>query len=855
MTVDIYIFLRLYFYRCFNSLNIFKVDRETKSSELKASVDSVLQELEREVIAHASQHSDDSDNDKQHKTDKKHKNKKKKKLKDVKKLEKVKKLIEKIKKDKKIKKKKKTKKATKNKDGESVNDSNLDESMDTSHDTSKDDHDQNDKSLDTSEDREENSADCVAPPLSSSGMNKLFALAGYQTSEKEKLIAKDESKKMEEPKSADNEKEAEKMEEKTDETVSDRSPINVNKILQEKVSPPNPLRFSFKKSSPGIGFHNKLLSPEQDDSPVLPKLDSSRDPTPENLHAPLHHADDSENTPEPATEVVENEDKPLVRESKSPSPIRLPKMRDSRSPAKVPIMRDQRSPIRQPDNNFSEERSMVDHPNDIDTRDSGDRRDYDKYRDNYDSYDSRRKYVSPRRGERDHNLSPRKKHDVSMDREKEYSPRNGYSPKRYNDKSPRKLSPGVKDHSSTRRDSPGRYRSPPRGSTGAQRRDSPRRDHISTPRKSSSGRLSPRMNDYDSRPPRSPRRYGHDDGYNRSRDRPLSPTPRSPNNRPMNETRSNYSPRYRRESTDRRSPRGYSPRRYSPHGPRSGSRGEGYRRSRERDRHSPSRYGHSPRYDRRRLSPNARSPPRRSPGRYSPRNRYGSPYSPPRQGYGRDDSRRLSPTRHVSPSRRLSHSRRSSSIRRASPPLRRPSPRVGSPRKWMSPPPGGRRSPYNNRSPMRGYSPRGRSPGGRYRRSPERFDKAVSPSYRRSPMRQDHPSYVHSPRPDMRPDSTIPDSELSGHNQQYPSSLVPPLSALLTNDDYSDSPKRLSLDERLERELGLERDEHPPPLQPPMIPAVSGKSAITLPTSIPTYDDQYQSPLPGILCYSYILYL
>ncbi len=764
-------------------------------------------------------------------------------MKDVKKLEKVKKLIEKMKKEKKVKKKKKNKKATKNKDGETVDDSILDEPMDTSHDTSKDDLDQIDKSEDTSE-REENSADCVAPPLSSSGMNKLFALAGYQSSEKEKLTAEEESQNMVVPKEAVNEEEDEKTEEKADGIVSNRSPINVNKILQEKVSPPNPLRFSFKKSSPGIGFHNKLLSPEQDDSPVLPKLDSSRDPTPENLHAPLHHADDSENTEQPAPELVENQDKPLPRESKSPSPIRLPKMRDNRSPAKVPIMRDQRSPIRQLENNFSEERPMIDNPNDIDIRDSGDRHDHDKYRDNYDSYDSRRKYVSPRRGERDHNLSPRKKHDISLDREREYSPRNGYSPKRYNEKSPRKLSPSVRDHSSTRHNliSPGRYRSPPRGSIVAQPRESPRRDHRSPQRKSSPVRLSPRMKDYDSRPLRSPHIYDHVDGYNRSRDRPLSPTPRSPNNRPMTETRSNLSPRYRRESTDRRSPRGYSPRGYSPHG----SRREGYRLSRERDRHSPARYNHSPRYDRRRLSPHERSPPRRSPGRYSPRNRYRSPYSPSRQGYGRDDSRRLSPTGIVSPSRRLSRSRRSSSIRRASPPHRRASPHGGSPRKWMSPPRGGRRSPYNNRSPMRNYSPRGRSPGGRYRRSPERFDKAVSPSYRRSPMRQDHPNYVHSPRPDMRPDSTIPDSELSGHNQQYPSSLAPPLSALLTHDEYSDSPKRLSLDERLERELGLERDVQQPLLQPPVMPTVSGKSAITLPTSIPTYDDQHQSPLPGI---------
>ena len=65
----------------------------------------------------------------------------------------------------------------------------------------------------------------------------------------------------------------------------------------------------------------------------------------------------------------------------------------------------------------------------------------------------------------------------------------------------------------------------------------------------------------------------------------------------------------------------------------------------------------------------------------------------------------------------------------------------------------------------------------------------------------------------MRPDSTIPDSEL--HHpppQQAQPHHHPALAAvsggiLALGKDYSDSPKRISLDERLEKELGLPRRE------------------------------------------------
>jgi hypothetical protein len=854
-------------------------------------------ELEREV-ALTSQHSDtDTEKNKVAKKKKEKKVKKKKVSKSIKakNLDKMKRIIEKIHRAKKKSKKKglkskKNEEKKKEKSDSVSDDDSKEESMDIDEaketDAEVDDHE-------APSEKEDSSSECVAPPLSSSGMSKLFALAGYQPQAKSEL-----------PQDKEDQVEDVKIPEKEDPY---KSPVRPKVVDDQKINPPNLLRFSMKKSSPGFDVNNKFSSPEQDTTPLQP-LDKNGDSTPDDLHQAIHHEDES--TVELSSLHVEDQVEEPRIQSKSPSPLRLPKMRDSRSPAKVPIMRDQRSPIKQTEEISKEYRHLQDYPNDVDIRASVDigHSDYEKQRDTEISYDSRRKHISPRRGEREKQVSPRKSFD-SHDRSfRENNSRDGYSPRKELIHSPRMISPSRRDqgvsekryspsrrdqgvsekryspsrrdqgvpekgyspsrrdqgasekrysptrrdqgvseqrYSPTRRDhgSPNRYRSPGRGHNLSQNRVSPRREQRSPHRKYSPRQVSPRMHDYDSRA-RSPPRQDYDGHYKSNIDRPLSPSNRSPG-RPQADKRPMYSPRYRdgsqgrrplhstdRYSPARRSSRPRSPGRYSPHGRRDSPQRDGYRKSRG---HSPSRYSH------RRMSPGRqRSPPRLSPGRYSPRNRFGSPYSPSRQGYNRDDTRRISPTRRVSPPRRVSPSRRSSSIRRGSP-TRRLSPRGVSPsRKWTSP--GGRRSPYGNRSPPpRGYSPRrrSRSPGGRYLRSPGRYDKMNSPSYRRSPFRPDTsllppsgaPPYLTSPRPDMRPDSTIPDSELGGLHHPNIHSAPPPINSLLgqVSKDYSDSPKRISLDERLERELGLARDEPQPHL-----PKGSG---IALPTSIPTYDD------------------
>jgi len=158
--------------------------------------------------------------------------------------------------------------------------------------------------------------------------------------------------------------------------------------------------------------------------------------------------------------------------------------------------------------------------------------------------------------------------------------------------------------------------------------------------------------------------------------------------------------------------------------------------------------------------------------------------------------------------------------------------------------PGGRRptSPGGRRpaSPggRRPVSPGGRrlvSPGGRYssgrgRRTPtpdRRRDSGVRPlSPRRgpySPERGQQHRRSRSPVRDVRPDSTIPDSDLGQARSQF--------NASLKNSEFSNSPQRISLDERLERELGLKREE---------------EALITgLPTTIPTYDNM-EPPAPKI---------
>jgi len=237
------------------------------------------------------------------------------------------------------------------------------------------------------------------------------------------------------------------------------------------------------------------------------------------------------------------------------------------------------------------------------------------------------------------------------------------------------------------------------------------------------------------------------------------------------------------------------------------------------------------------------SPDRRicSPGR-SPIAHDRRPYSPEHRTRSPDRRQTTTDNRHYSPDRRLRSPR--SRDRRHSPGSYSPVGRVyGSPGRARRP----HTPPY---SPGR----RNRTPEGR-RFSPER--RPHSPGRRRF-----SPAYDQQSR-DRMPDSTISDADLA--RQMPPPSLhfkykqFPGLASPAASG-YSDSPKRLSLDERLEREHGIKIEhEQTPPMDftrpPPGFPSVPtpflppgmspvGPTIISslplsagLPAMIPTYDD------------------
>lgn len=348
--------------------------------------------------------------------------------------------------------------------------------------------------------------------------------------------------------------------------------------------------------------------------------------------------------------------------------------------------------------------------------------------------------------------------------------------------SQRKVSP--RREISPRRASPYNRSYSPRGN-----QLSPSRERNSTQRRDLSPfqRFSPRRDhEYNSRHSRSsPGRHDkYAPSYTLDKPPPLSPT----YDRRPSDSRSTFSPHFGDISASKRQDlplSGYSPRGKSP---------RAYDSSLRDRRHSPSRGGYgisrpispTPRSPRR-VSPNQRSPIRyRSPGRYSPPRRQDSP--------SRYHSRRISPNRRVS-----SHSRH---------------------------------SPYRHRSP-RGLSPRRRSPD-HFKRSPEPYKSRSPFTDARSPRGERLHGQYKSPRPEMRPDSTIPDADLHLPTQTSHSIASHFISNL---KHHSDSPKRVSLDERLEMELGVPRDAAPPP---PASASLQVKAA-TLPTSIPTYDD-----IPGV---------
>jgi len=273
--------------------------------------------------------------------------------------------------------------------------------------------------------------------------------------------------------------------------------------------------------------------------------------------------------------------------------------------------------------------------------------------------------------------------------------------------------------------------------------------------------------------------------------RPGSPRHGSPNRRPESPRRRPRSPPSGQSNVDRRafSPeRGYERRPYSP---------DHRSRARSAERLGP---------ESRQLSPDHRR-------QKSPRDRRSPvPHSPGRRGYASPGRGRRPRTPPYSPGRRV----RTPESRRLSPERdRRP------------------HSPGRDRRP---YSPdRDRRP-----RSPER--RPHSPARRRF-----SPSY--DPRDRSLPDSTISDADLA--RQMPPPSLhykykqFPPL-ASPAHTGYSDSPKRLSLDERLEREHGIRIEhEQTPPMDfsrpPPGFPSVQPHYP---PAMLPSGPQQHATPLP-----------
>jgi len=329
--------------------------------------------------------------------------------------------------------------------------------------------------------------------------------------------------------------------------------------------------------------------------------------------------------------------------------------------------------------------------------------------------------------------------------------------------------------------------------------------------------------------------------------RPLSPSrrPLSPGRRPLSPGRRALSPGRRPSSPGKRltSPcrRPSSPNR-RPASPNRRVRSPG------RGPISPGRRPSSP--GRRQLSPDRRPG---SPGK-SPRNFNRRPFSPDhrprsqeRRQHGSEHMQYSPDRRHISPDRRLRSPRSRD---------KRPSPGQYSPGRRGYQSPGRARRPH---TPP--YSPgrRARTPETR-RYSPDR--RPYSPGRRRF-----SPSY--DPRDRNLPDSTISDADLA--RQMPPPSLhykykqFPALASPAASG-YSDSPKRLSLDERLEREHGIkiEHEQTPPmdftrpppgfptvpspflppgisPTGPPLISAVPLSAG--LPAMIPTYDDS-TPPIP-----------
>ena len=700
----------------------------------------------------------------------------------------------------------------------------------------------------------------VAPPLSKAGISKLFELAGYSNPLQSKPTitpVKDETREVAKASS-----------------LKGRNSVN-SSILSE-------LSFPVDKS-PSRTLKDKLSVSPNSDSNFDPSRDVSRS-TLDDTCSPLHQEDRE-------TPVKDELNRSRERGPRTPSPgLKYPKMRDSRSPTKVPIMRDQRSPLHSAsrhDGNdrsprrtyspysekggaarndrrfgspgYSEDRTKFDQDHEQDRAEHGRSRGWEEINEK-----SRRTPTGERtsvatgdylysptgafqesgfedRIQRDH-LSPRRINQAVSPRKRSDQP-STRSPRGYH-VSPRSVrspvnsvrDPGYRHPSprSRRRSSQSPNYLGPLGEYTETRSRSPYRVDLDRARELDSSRSPKRFIPLSSDPTHDPRPRSISPSHRRLMDtrvytpdirgpspvrRRVSPISDRSKERPVSSR--GYSPRV--ESLERRGERLHSAdrRRYSP--------GRSPRRSDSR-RISPGRsYRSSPR----RYSPR-RSPGRRSPGRGSPRR--GSPrwISPRRSSAGRSPRRdgydRRSPGRYGSPrsNYRYSPRRRSPYVERYDSRSPHRSPGRGSPRRYRKTPSPGRRgpSPYGRRiSPGRRHSPSPRRP------SPRRFspNKSIplSPRGPYGPDRSGVEDYGRSgsPRRAVRPDSTSTvesDPKLrTGFNNS------------VRDHEFSNSPQRISLDERLERELGLKRENME---KMEKMEKIEKMMATGLPATIPTYD-------------------
>lgn len=735
----------------------------------------------------------------------------------------------------------------------------------------------------------------IAPQLSKAGMSKLFELAGYKDPEPKPKVKETEEESYQVAEAKVQSSDISPPKPGRFQSMSFSSPEKTAKLhgltFPEDRSPSR--KYDDKLTiSPDSEGRNLSQSTVGDTSSPLHHDDEVQSPASAQLE---EFGGISFSTEDRATPVVDE-----MHQLPAVSP-RLPVMRDSRSPNKGPIMRDRRSPLRSLDSSHNTDHGRVDHDRGYDNdqrydevKHSEPERGHGDDRQNWKDVRSPRRHYSP-----DRLVGNPPDYEQRRARSPDSARPGGYEDVRDHHNSHRGAgyhrSPRAAVHSPNRRSSKDAYGATEPGHNYGQDRDrfnsvnpvTPNRPYdafyddpaIKASRASKSpGRKWSPVTSRGRSPVRGRSPIGRSPGRDRSPYRARSPyRGRSPGKSPAGRARSpgrGRSPDRGRGNLRGRSPgRGRSPpRRGSPGRHRSPARarspggrygspyrarspvgarspGNGYRRdSPAYSRYSPRRdYGAGKDYrDARYRSPGRQSPAKRlemSPRRYSPRR--GSPgrFSPRRGSPGRFSPRRSSG--------RYSPARRPGSPRRHSPGMRFSPSR---PETWKAALAGGvspgrdglgrgseYASSYRSGSPRSGrYSPigrlRGRSPSPRERR------RSPLPSVARhsaSPSRS-HVSPRGAPRSPVRDvpaDSTIPDGALN--TMQPPPQ---PFSASKLNSVATNSPQRISLDERLEKELGIKVDQEQLQQQQQQQQMQVAHLATGLPTTIPTYDN---TPLPS----------